>query len=219
MTDKSLVLLSEADKALATATSIPELRELHDQLAAAKAWAKSRGLGVEAENKASEYILRAERKIGQQIIAMKEEDALRTGRLSGTKPGPDRVPILREDDRPTLAEIGIGPHLSADCQKVAALSDEVFDRMISAARGTRERIAKINFYRTPKSPDAPVPETPENKSFASFQRGAQGMLGWKNGEATKNDLMQLPDDELATLRALVQALVNAYGEAVKARRG
>jgi hypothetical protein len=218
MTDKSLVLLGEADKALALATTVPELKDLRDTFTAAKAWAKSRGLGVEAENKASECILRTERKIGAELIRMAAagERAMPGNwkvRDGGTEQNVSADAFL------TLPELGIDRVDSQNWQRCARISDDAFERMIEAAQLTRERIAKINFYRVPKDPEAPDPETPENKGFANFQRGAQALLGWKNGEATKNELMQLPDDELVTLRALVQALVNAYGEAVKARRG
>lgn len=218
MTDKDLVLLNEADKALALATSVPELKDLRGAFTAAKAYAKGRGLGVEAENKASEYILRTERKIGAELErTLPERRAARSVKgaiASGWKPTGDSSISVE-----FLTDLGITSHQATDWKRAARLSDDEFERLIEAARKSRERIATIKFYRVPKDPAAPDPETPGNKSFAAFQRGAQGLLGWKDGAPTRNELMFLPDDQLATLRALVQSLVDSYGEAVKARRG
>ena len=209
--DKDIILLNEADKALALATSVPEMRALRDTFTSAKAWAKSRGLGVEAENKASEYILRTERKIGAELIRMAETGERNLGR-------PAKGSHLE-----TLSELGIEKNNAERWQLVARVSDEEFEALLNHSKAARERIAKINFYRkSHKRRGDGTPETPPDKGFAMFRAGAYHLLGWRVdddgvGTATKNGLLLLPRDELASFAEIVQLLVTAYGEARKAR--
>jgi len=59
--------------ALANAESIADLKEVRDMALAARSWAKARGLGIQSENEAAEYILRAERRIGLALVALRED--------------------------------------------------------------------------------------------------------------------------------------------------
>jgi hypothetical protein len=219
-----LALLSGAESALATASTIPELKSFRDEVTAAKAWAKSRGLGIESENKAAEYILRAERKIGAELIRMSEvgeratsKDSLVPGGIAGTTSGPG-TPIVvaksRNDDDGvlTLSDLGVSNKDAFNWQRVARLTDEQFERMIAQALELRERIAKINFYRVPEDPTEAEPETKEDPFFLAFRKGAEGLL--------QNDGVRLlPDDELRLLATLIQRLVAEYQSVKAARHG
>lgn len=214
-----LTILTNAQRMLAEAKTIPEIKAARDAATGAKAWVKSRGLGVESENEASEYILRAERKIGLELIRMGEvgERALSGGAWSSRdKSGP--VPLL------TLSDLGIDRNGDAtDWQRLARLPEDIFERMLGGAKANRERLAKVNFYLASQSltKDA-TPEVPIDKGFDMFRAGVFHMLGWHvddNGEGgpTRNDLLTLPQEELLQIKTLVQLLGEAYKEAVTKR--
>ena len=213
--DKSLVLLTEADRALALATSIPEVRELRDQFTAAKAWARSRGLGVESENKATEYILRAERKIGAELIRMLEAGE-RVSRADGRQSMSPQTGDIKPE---TYQSLGIDWRDGGKWQRVALISDDEFEERIRKSKDGRERIAKFNFYRTLyKRRIDGSPETPPDEGFDMFRAGAYHLLGWRVDESgvgapTKNGLLMLPLDELASFVEIIKYLVAAYNEA------
>ena len=203
-------------QALATAKDIPDLKGVRDMATAARAWAKARSMGVEAENDASEYILRAERRIGQALIRMAETGERSSGRLlGGTAHG---KPIYRDEQAVTLDDLGISNQDSTRWRAVAAIPDDTFEHMLREARLLRERIAKVNFYRTPNKPREVVIETAEDPGFGTLRAGAYYLLGWRVddhgvGGPTKNGLLDLPEDELRQLAHLIQHLVTAYQEA------
>ncbi len=218
MTDKDLILLGEADRALALATSAPDLHDLRDKFAAARTWSKSRGLGIESENKASEYILRTERKLGAELIRMSEAGERKTekeGRWSEEKKASSEDAFLPA----TLAELGISHKQSHNWRVVAQYPDDEFEALLNHSKAARERIAQINFYRTShkRSGDG-SPETKPDKGFEMFRAGAYHLLGWRVdddgiGAPTKNGLLMLPRDELASFAEIIKLLVTAYTEA------
>jgi hypothetical protein len=222
--DKSLVLLGEADKALALAITVPELKDLRDTFTAAKAWAKSRGLGVESENKASEYILRTERKIGAELIRMLESGERRGEGGTGSNQFKSNSPGDGQLLPPDVAALGIERHAASDWQTVARVPDDEFEALLDHAKVARERIAKINFYRTShKRAGDGSPETKPDKGFEMFRAGAYHLLGWRVddnglGAPTTNGLKTLPRDELVSFAEIIKLLVAAYNEVREARQ-
>ena len=224
-------------EALVLATEAGDVNTMKDIRALATAMqkgARARGLGIEAENVAAEVVLRSERAIGQLLVRMAEDGTRAKG---GGAVLLDEVQIatghgsqaaLRgrgPSDLPTLASMGITNARAAwEWQQVARLDNETFERMIEAARGHNERIAKWNFYRKGKSPldaDHEVP-TREDADFLTFRAGAYGLLGWSTnddgtGAPTRNGLLTLPSDELVQVATLVRELVRAYQEAKATR--
>ena len=63
-TETALEPISLARQALAEATTLPDMKSVRSWAEALRAYAKSRGLGIEAENQAAEIVIRAERKMG-----------------------------------------------------------------------------------------------------------------------------------------------------------
>ena len=220
--ETQLIEITEADRALALAASVPELTDLHDKFTTAKTWAKTRGLGVDAENKAAEYILRTERKIGAELIRMLE--AGERAQHGGGTPGQEGFSKL---GLPTLAELLGGQDdkstvrdNAAAWQRLARMPEDVFETMLAEVKATRERIAKINFYAAsrPVRIDDPAPERPDTLGYALLQEAANDLLGWQVddagvGSATENKLLRLATDELAQVGLLLKALITAYNEA------
>ncbi len=126
-----LAQYERARAALAEATKVEEVLSIRDELAHVKLYARQiRDRALLAD--ASEFQLRAERRLGVLLAAAKEAGQLveRGRRKLAAEAKPDDVPA-------TLEEIGVDKRLSASAQKQAALSDVDFE---SAVQATRERV-------------------------------------------------------------------------------
>jgi hypothetical protein len=238
-----LIILDKAQQALAEAKTIPELKAARDAATGAKAWVKSRGLGIESENEAAEYIVRAERRIGAELIRMAETGERNTGGLplgAETKPLEDlsdngrwerqraqakaRTLVADGDQtQKTLASLGITKSDSQRWQLLARLPEDLFERILAHNKAARDRIAKVDFYRAAKNPTQDeAPETPIAKGFDMFRAGVYHMVGWRVDDAgvggpTKNDLLTYPVDDLKQIAELLQVMVAAYQQAKAAR--
>ena len=221
----ALTPISRARQMLAEATTIPALRELHDYAIGVKAWAKARDLGVDAENEASEVILRAERAMGEAILGMRAAGLLRAV-------GGDYVKTSTLDrSGATLSEVLDLPEKqankrAAEYRSLASLSQTQFDYLLCDARDSGKRLAKVNFYtavaRASGKTHYEKPETPTDGHFEGLRRGVYGLLGWRiesDGRSswTRNGMLTLPDDELAQMATFIRALADAYNEAKRAR--
>lgn len=124
----SLVLYEAARTALAEARRVDEVKDIRDKADAMRAYARMAN-DAELEANAAELRLRAERRLGEMIIAGKEEGTLCRGR-------PKKV----ADDasfQVTFADIGVDHHLAKRAQKIASLPEPTFD---AAVANVRERI-------------------------------------------------------------------------------
>jgi len=109
--------------ALANAETIEDLRGVRDMASAARAWAKARGLGIQSENEASEYILRAERRIGQNLISLREDGLFS---IRGMQSGPNLescIAALKENGSLTTGRIAEVTGLS-DNTVIASISEQ-----------------------------------------------------------------------------------------------
>ena len=126
----NLVQYERARTALAAANRVDEVMPLLDEFALAKTVArqiKDQALLADA----TEYQLRAERRLGQILAAAKDAGLFRQGR-QGKGVKPDTF------SRPTLEDAGIDRHLSARARRRSEMADDLFEAMLQQ---TRERIA------------------------------------------------------------------------------
>ena len=68
---RELVLLGTAERALAEAQTVDEIKAIRDKAEAVRAYAQTARLGLELHNLAAELKLRAERKAGQILARAK----------------------------------------------------------------------------------------------------------------------------------------------------
>lgn len=133
----ALEQISIAQQALGEAKTLPDIKAVHDWAETLRAGARARRMGIEAENGAAEIVVRAERKMGEELLRMKlfgERDPGGRGGLA------DRGSV-------NLQTLGIPDQQSSRWQRLARLSDEEFDYEIARAREQDEGIARVNFYR------------------------------------------------------------------------
>ncbi len=211
---------------LAEAKTLPDLRALRDYATGAKAWAKARGLGIEAENEATEVILRSEREIGKNLDHLRAEGKLATQGSWRVRPGGkgNQNKNVVASDVLHYDEIGVTRQQADDFRKLSSIEDERFEAMLRMGKATG-RIAKVNFYsaidradKARRGVETSVTPSPNDANFDLLRRGAFGLLGWEvdadgTEGPTRNDLTKLPNDQLAQLATIIKALAIAYNEA------
>lgn len=117
--DVSLVLFDRARRALAEARSVDEVRDVRDQAAAIAAYLRQQGQSLEMQNDVAEIKLRAERKLGEMLMAMEKQSGIRT----------DLAPR-----NTVLQGLGIERIQSHRWQREAAVPDEVFESFVAETK-------------------------------------------------------------------------------------
>src|SRR4051812_11437916 len=116
-------LIAWGKAAIEDAASFIAVKAIRDQAEALRAYQRSVGAAQEAVDAAQEIRIRAERRMGQEI-----------GRAQ--RDGSAATPHRRQkgSDTPTLSEMGVTKHQSAEWQQLAAVDDATFDATLRAAR-------------------------------------------------------------------------------------
>lgn len=113
---RQLVLLTQAQQALAQATSLDEIKDIRDKAEAARKYVESAQLGLSLQNHAAEIKLRAERRAGELLAELKLAGGDRRSTVAGSSL--------------TLEELGISKHQSSRWQREAAVPEDVFERFL-----------------------------------------------------------------------------------------
>ena len=128
-----LIVYDTACRAIAEATRVDEVKGWHDKAAAIEMYAKQ-AKNFELEKQAVEIRKRAERRMGQLLMNLKEEEKLKTGRPKKTVLAPDRFEkTVLDPDHFKLSDHGITKNQSADWQKLAKHTDTDFEKALKKA--------------------------------------------------------------------------------------
>lgn len=139
---RALILLGNATKMLAEVQTIQQARELKNLALTVADWAKRKGMGEEVVNYARAIALGAERRMGEMLAATERaKGAQKTGGPGRGKRGNIVLPRL-SDDEPTLSDLGITKRESAEAQKLAALPEEIFEKVKSGEKTRGRAIAE-----------------------------------------------------------------------------
>jgi hypothetical protein len=216
--ETALAPITQAQRALAEAITLDDFRALIAQGEGLRAWAEAIGKGEQAEAPISEFILRAERGAGKELVRMAEAgERASGGTFAGKRRGHGRHQPAERKPVDTLATLGIPRYRAQMYQRLArAWGDAQFEEKLAYVKTLGARIAKVDFYRGPKQAakrDAEaVREAKQEKvstgSFAAFEKAAADLL---------SEMHQLPNDELALVATYIRSLVERYN-AVKAAR-
>jgi hypothetical protein len=126
MQDLSLSTIDEILLAIEAATTAQEIKEHIDIAKAAEVYAKQAKAGIDMELRASEYIVRAERKLGKVL-----QDAKAAGQI-GRGGAFNKVNVPEENIHTfTLEEAGISRKLSSLAQKIAAIPEHDFEKTLT----------------------------------------------------------------------------------------
>lgn len=128
-----LVRYEAARKALAEAVAVDEVVDIRSKAEAMRVYARQasdKGLEIQA----AQIRFRAERRLGEMIVAQKETVGLNAGsrgQLAGKSDSGSAVVEQPEDERPRLADIGVDRKLSSKAQKLAAMDLAEFERALA----------------------------------------------------------------------------------------
>lgn len=133
---KELVVYSEACRAVAAAVSFDEVKEILSRAEAVRAYA------MQANNRtleldAAEIRIRAERRLGEMLLAFKKDKVFNSGRK--TVDGAYRRPSRPANNTPRaehikLETLGIAQSLSSSAQVLARQSPEAFESAVAKWR-------------------------------------------------------------------------------------
>lgn len=136
----ALALVSQASRMLDAANTIEEIIPLINLAETARQWAKRVKAGLESQNRAAEFKLRAERKAGQVLRMMdKAEGQLLRGNT-----------MLPREDIPTYAELGIEKMQASRWQYIYDLPAVEFDAYIKGVLDSEEELTSAHVLRLAK---------------------------------------------------------------------
>jgi hypothetical protein len=213
--------LSNAARMLAEARSIVDFRNLRDFASSLRTWARARRLGVEAENEAAVFVLRAERGAGQELARMAASGE-RSGRgwPKGVPHDDDgRVPEGPGtwDKAVRLTDLGISGQQASEWQRLAMVDDGHFERMIAEALapssdGRVSRIAKRRFYPWPEyGHKASAPKNDPLTPLFLLRTYADQVIG--------SSLARLPSSDVSDIGKIGVRLVKAARAELDSRVG
>jgi N6-adenosine-specific RNA methylase IME4 len=135
-----LVKYEAARRALAEAVAVDEVVDIRSKAEAMRVYARQasdKGLEIQA----AQIRFRAERRLGEMIVAQKETVGLNAGsrgQLQGKGDSGSAVVEQPEDERPRLADIGVDRKLSSKAQKLAAMDLAEFEHALVRHRQEME---------------------------------------------------------------------------------
>ncbi|WP_416194029.1 MT-A70 family methyltransferase [Nitrobacter sp. TKz-YC01] len=129
-----LVKYEEARRLLAEAVAVDEVQAIRSKAEAMRAYARQ-AKDRDMEIAAAQIRFRAERRLGELIIAQKETVGLNRGRAGAGRPSLGGAETEQpKDDRPTLEQAGIDRKLSSRAQRMAAIEPERFEALLDRHR-------------------------------------------------------------------------------------
>jgi hypothetical protein len=133
---QSLTTITAATRMLAEAKTLEDCTTIRDLGAAALTYAKAKGLGVEAQNYATDIIAQAERRGGEIKNELQATDRVR-----------ERGRPAKNSNELSISDLGIGYNESANWTNVATLPTADFNRFLAPSKrpkaiGRLHRIAR-----------------------------------------------------------------------------
>lgn len=126
-----LVKYDAACRAIAEAKTIDDVKEISNRAEAARAYARQ-AKNRQLELDALEIRTRAERKLGEIIISLKQAHVISGGGARGNKP-----------DRLTMDDLGIDPNISGSAQRLAKIPDPRFTTLMKGWRENAETARSV----------------------------------------------------------------------------
>jgi phage N-6-adenine-methyltransferase len=134
----TLAKISQARRALAAASTLHDVMQIRDQAEALRVYVKAAGEGLEAQNAAAEFKLRAERKAGAMLADMEKNAGAATPATRS-----QRVTALP----PSLHDLGIDKMQSSRWQSEADVSEEKFEAYIASCRDEGREVTQSGLLK------------------------------------------------------------------------
>jgi hypothetical protein len=152
----SLVKLDAVRLALEKARTVQEVKNVRDMARAAEVYAQQQKAGKDIQLQMSEYILRAERKLGELLKAAKAN-----GQITHAHDPKHKAVVDGDDNRvTTLAQAGISRDLSSRAQKLAAIPEPEFEQKLAEQKAA----GNLSAQRLVKTPTPKTSAPKEHKA-------------------------------------------------------
>jgi len=173
-----LVLYDEMCRAIDLAYQVDEAKDIRDRALAFEVYARQ-AKNIDAERRACEVRLRAERKAGK---ILREQEKAKGAAEPGTNRGSTRSP----NGTASLAELGVSKKQSSDWQRLAEMPQELFEQALADPDRKPTTAGIIASATPPKSEVVPVSD--------------QALWLWGRLRDFDRDLLQrVPSDVLLTM--------------------
>lgn len=209
----SLIRLEQIQQMLAEEVRLDPVRELRDMAAAARVYARQRGMSLSAQNMAAEIRLRAERRMGE-ILATKPKNRGARGNPGGRGAKVERRP----DDPPTLADLGIEVHEANRMRWLSRIPEERLQNALQSFRQGAGELTEAALRRAILSDPAasgagvgeepPIP-TPETEARWVREEMCRNLNRALTSVRTVEGSPACPDWAAAKLRTAVQLIEEA----------
>ena len=174
----SMIRLEQIQQMLAEEVRLDPVRELRDMAAAARVYAKQRGMSLSAQNMAAEIRLRAERRMGE-ILATKPKNRGARGNPGGRGAKVERDPSAP----PTLAELGIERTEAHRMRWLSRIPEERLQNVLQAFRvGVGELTEATLRKAILRDPVASQGQVREERPLPTPEQEAE----WVRGEMCRN---------------------------------
>lgn len=160
MADLGLARYDKMCTAIAECHKIDEAKDIRDKARAIEVYAQQ-AKNTDAERKAAEIRIRAERKAGELLREMKEtgkraapKDGASTRIARGDKSSPVNSAVMPKPIPPSLKDLGITPDQSSKWQALANVPAEEFEKAVkgNGPKPTTEGIINANSLRQKPMP-------------------------------------------------------------------
>jgi hypothetical protein len=145
--ESQLVRYDAMCRAIDAAYEVDEVKEFRDKAIALETYARQ-ARNIEAERRATTIRIKAERKAGELLAAMKKAKG---GAEKGTKRDGPGGKVMQSDGPTALRDIGISKQQSSDWQKLAAVPQKRFEAAL-ADKSKMPSTAAIIRENTPRRP-------------------------------------------------------------------
>lgn len=179
---RDLVLLTKAQRALAEASTIDDVRQLRDKAAAVKTYVEKARLGKHLVIEAATLRIRAERRLGEMLQETPLANSAPGNQHTGSSSGSSVDAVL-------LKDLGITKNESSRSQRIAAVPDAKFEEYLADCVHTEREPTFARLLRLTRDNEQPVakPEGDKQNSRASEPRA-----GYEFPDADGPTLLAIP---------------------------
>ncbi len=135
-----LAALDKLSVAIASTTTIPDAKELHDRVSALQTYIRRKDFGIEVQNRGMEINIHSQRRLGELLQDM----AKNPGKLLQGSASPPSHDARAE---PRLQDLGINFSQSSRWQQLAAVPTEMFEEYVASLNARAESLTISGLIR------------------------------------------------------------------------